>query len=129
MARSNYMVDRALILRSEVGETFGMEYRADDAEIGDWIPCRLRVPTHDTEEDAARYSSIPSHELHLLAYDLSGVRIKLQQSDLFRVYQRINDYWVAYPAPFRIVGAIQPKRRRTRLISYIVPVIAPEKHY
>lgn len=129
MARSNYLVDRVLIVRQENGKHRGARFKADDGEIGDWIPCRLRKPEGDVERTSHTYQIQPDFDLHIAAYDLAGVRIKLRQSDTLRVYQRINNYWVEYDKPFIIVGAIQPKRRRTRLISYIVPVsrgVAPE---
>jgi len=129
MARSHFFTDRALIIRQEVGETLGMKFKEQDVELGDWIPCRLREPSGDVDNEQGKYAIAPSHELHLNPYDLSGVRIKVRQSDTLRVYQRINDYWVEFETVFRIVGPIIPKRRRTRLVSYIIPLLAPEAEY
>jgi len=129
MSRSHFLTDRALIVHQEVGKTRGVNFKSSDVEIGDWIPCRLREPSGDVGNNNANYSIAPSHEILLNAYDLNGYRIRLHHADTLRIYQRINDYWVAFETPFRIVGAIVPKRRRTRLVSYIVPVLSAEIVY
>lgn len=129
MGRPHFFTDRALIVRAEVQETLGMRSKASDRELGDWIPCRLREPDGEADLVNARYELTPSHILHLDHKDISGQRVKLKQSDTLRVYQRIDGYWVEFKAPFRIVGSIQPKRRRTKLVSYTIPVQAPEIEY
>lgn len=129
MGRSHFFTDRALIVRSDVEETLGMRSKVADQEIGEWIPCRLREPDGDAEVQRSKYELNPSHIVHLAAFDVAGQAVKLKQSDTLRIYKRVNDYWVESDAPFRIVGAIQPKIRRTRLISYLVPVQGPVVEY
>lgn len=129
MGRSHFFTDRALIVRSEVEETLGAKHKAQDVELGDWIPCRLREPDGDSDVQRAKYELNPTHDLHLAVEDISGRRVRVRQEDTFRIYQRIEGYWVEFKQPFRIVGAIVPKRRRTRLVSYIIPVYAPEIEY
>ena len=132
MGRAHFFTDRALIVRADKGdpaESFGGQFKDGDVELGDWIPCRLREPEGDVDVENSRYELNPSHILHMDYRDVSGVRVRLRQSDTLRVYQRIEDYWVEFPQPFRIVGPIQPKRRRTRLVAYTIPVLSPEVEY
>lgn len=129
MGRHHFFTDRALVVRADVEETLGMRHKVSDTELGDWIPCRLREPDGDADIQRGKYELQPTHEIHLDVADVSGKRIRVRQGDTFRVYQRIEDYWVEFGKPFRIVGSIQPKRRRTRLVSYVIPVYAPEIEY
>ena len=129
MGRFHYYTDRALIVRAEIEDSFGIKTKARDIEIGDWIPCRLREPDGSADPLKARYELDPSHILHLNYQDNSGRRVRIKQSDTLRVYQRIEQYWVEFPTPFRIVGSVQPKRRRTRLVSYTIPVLGSEVEF
>ena len=129
MGRSHFFTDRALIVRSDTEVTLGVRSKAADFELGDWIPCRLREPDGDADVERGRYELAPSHILHLDFKDLTRTRVRVKQSDTFRIYQRIEDYWVDFGKPFRIVGSIQPKRRRAQLVSYLIPVYAPEIEY
>ena len=129
MGRNHFFTDRALIVRAQDEVTLGVHSKAGDVELGDWIPCRLREPDGDADIQRGKYELNPTHLLHMDYKDLSGIRVRLKQADTIRIYQRIEDYWVEFGQPFRIVGSIQPKRRRTRLVSYIVPVYAPEIEY
>lgn len=129
MGRSHFFTDRALIVRADIEETLGMRSKVSDREIGEWIPCRLREPDGDADVQRGKYELTPSHILHLAVFDLAGQAVKLRQSDTLRIYKRVNDYWVESNTPFRIAGSIQPKIRRTRLVSYLVPVQGTEIEY
>ena len=129
MGRNHFFTDRALIVRATTETSLGVHSKVEDVELGDWIPCRLREPSGDADVERGRYELNPSHILHLDYRDLTRTRVRLQQGDTFRIYQRIENYWVEFGKPFRIVGSIQPKRRRTRLVSYLIPVYAPEIEY
>lgn len=129
MARSHFFTDRAIVVRPQVEVSLGVRSTPVDTELGDWIPCRLREPDGDTDFLQGRHELQPSHVLHLDVKDIDGRRVQIKQSDTLRIYQRIDDYWVQFPQPFRIVGPIQPKRRRTRLVSYTVDLFAPEVEY
>lgn len=129
MGRAHFFTDRALVVRHENGVSFGAASERVEVEQGDWVPCRLREPSGDTDFENSRHELQPTHTLHFDVKDVAGRRVHLKQSDVLRIYQRIDDYWVEFGQPFRIIGAIQPKRRRTRLVSYTVDLYAPEVEY
>lgn len=129
MGRAHFFTDRAIIVRPQMEVSFGAASTPVDQEQGDWIPCRLREPAGDTEFFQARHELQPSHVLHFDVKDISGRRVHMKQSDTLRIYQRIDDYWVEFGEPFRIIGPIMPKRRRTRLVSYTADLYAPEVEY
>lgn len=129
MGRAHFFTDRAIVVRPEVEKSYGVKSAPTDVELGDWIPCRLREPSGETDFETSRHELQPTHTLHFDVKDISGRRVHMKQSDTLRIYQRVDDYWVEFGQPFRILGTIQPKRRRTRLVSYTADLYAPEVEY
>lgn len=129
MGRAHFFTDRAIVVRGQSEDSLGVKTKVADVEMGDWIPCRLREPDGDTDFERVRHDLQPTHVLHFDIRDVAGQRVSVSQSDTFRIYQRVDDVWVQFPEPFRIIGTIEPKRRRTRLVAYTVMLYAPKVEY
>lgn len=121
------MVDRARILRpdpdvnKQVVTRRGMKHQ----QWGDWIPARLR-PVRGTESrQSSMVKLVHNYELILHHHDESGNEVCITESDRLEIIPRRNlellDESDAIQE-FKIVGSIQEVRKRTKVVSYIVPV-------
>jgi hypothetical protein len=135
MGRTDYLIDRVKISRRVPTLNRGLVENDSDLDEGrvtvsDWIPARIRkiggaeVQTQETKVD------LPiSYELVMLAKDKNGNPIRPQQHDrfIFEYARSTKDLdlpqYMSSSQKFRILGSIKEVRKRSRIYSYVIPVI------
>lgn len=100
------------------------EYAEERLETSDWIPARLRLPAgvEETQQEVKVDLQI-QYELVLSATDVNGKQICPKQHDELVIKYRRDNELVDTSQNLRIVGTIEEVRKRSRLYSYIIPVI------
>lgn len=99
-------------------------YPEERNETSDWIPARLRLPAgvEETPMEVKVDLSI-QYELVLSAFDVNGKQVCPSQHDeLILKYRRDNEL-VDTSQRLRITGTIEEVRKRSRLYTYIIPVV------
>jgi len=141
MSRIHYMQDRARISRRIPTLNRGIvenlvqgvvidcpspheiqeEQRRD---ISDWIPARLRLAGGDEDSSSGVKTALPiQYELVLNAFDEKGAEVQPKQHDeLVVMYHRDGDL-TQVTSRLRITGTIQEIRKRSKLYSYVIPVV------
>lgn len=141
MGRTHYMQDRVKIARRIPTLNRGivenmvqgvvvdcpkpLEYEEEKRrEITDWIPARLRLPGGDEDDSSGVKTDLGiQYELVMYAWDENGQEIQPKQHDeLIIKYSRDGDL-ADVTARLRITGTIHEVRKRSKLYSFIMPVI------
>ena len=128
MARVHYLRDRVRISRKQATLNRGVVDNdlEDRKTITDPIPCRIRniAGAEETGEGMKKVTLPIGYELVLYNKDINGKEICPKQHDEFILEYARDDELVGTNVRLRIVGAIEEVRRRTRLETYIIPVVA-----
>ena len=93
-------------------------------ELTDWIPARMRLPSgEETNPLQVKVDLGVQYELVLHAFDVHGKQICPIQSDEFIIKYSRDSELMDVSSRLRIVGTIEEVRKRSKLFSYIVPVV------
>ncbi len=141
MSRVHWMKDRVKITRKISTLNRGIvenlnrgiieeqpdKYDAADperSEITDWIPARLRSPGgNEGQGEEVKVDLGIVYELVLYGWDEKGFEVCPKQHDeLIIKYARDGDL-VETTQRLRITGTIKETRKRSKLYSYVMPVV------
>lgn len=122
-----YLADRARILRIEIDENKRVvsSRNAKPLPTGDWIPARIR-PVSGRENRAEGMTKLEySHEIVLNHHDNSGNEVFVHEGDKLEIRACRNQVLEdeENTRVFKIAGAIRETRKRTRVVSYVIPAI------
>lgn len=93
-------------------------------EISDWIPARLRLPAGDEDDSSGVKTDLPvQYELVMYAFDVNGAEIHPKQHDELILQYKRDGELTGTTARLRITGTIREVRKRSRLFSFVMPVV------
>lgn len=93
-------------------------------EASDWIPARLRLPGGDENDTSGVKTDLAiQYELVLYAFDENGAEVHPKQHDELIIKYMRDGELVSATSRLRITGAIQEVRKRSKLYSYLIPVV------
>jgi len=99
-------------------------YPDERDEEGAWIPARLRLPAGTEDNPMEVKVDLPiQYELVLAAEDVNGRQIQPSQYDEFIIKYRRDNELVDTNQRLRITGTIEEVRKRSKLYTFIVPVV------
>lgn len=139
MSRLHWMQDRVKITRRIAKKERGIienvsrglvedqpeTYPEERDEKSDWIPARLRLPGGDESvtEMGAKVDLPIIYELVIYGWDENGEEVCPKQHDeLILKYKRDGEL-TETTSRLRITGTIREIRRRSKLYSYVMPVV------
>jgi hypothetical protein len=125
-----YLADRARILRMEIDENKRVvsSRNVKPLPTGDWIPARIR-PVSGREVRADGMTKLEySHEIVLNHHDASGNEVFVHEGDKLELRACRNQVLEDDSVVFKIAGAIRETRRRTRVVSYVIPAILESEY-
>jgi len=110
--------------RGIVEENPGQYPESERDDVSDWIPARLRLPSgEETTNLDVKVDLGVQYELVLHAFDVHGQQIcPIQSDELVIKYSRDSEL-MDVNSRLRIVGTIEEVRKRSKLFSYIIPVV------
>ena len=116
-------VDSGGIVSSNPSRTGGAIKKEEDFhEKSDWIQARLR-PVSGVEDGQEAMTKLNfSHELVLHTTDLSGNDVCPIESDEIEIRVDRNNHLSESISKFKITGAINEIRKRTKVQSYVLQV-------
>lgn len=139
MARVHYLQDRVKlrrrIKRFERGvvenvnrgivEENPQEYPDERDDASGWIPARIRGvdPSPETADLEVKVDLPILYELVMYAYDEHGKPVCPKQHDQVIIRYSRDNKLVETTAEARIVGTIEEVRKRSKLFSYVMPIV------
>lgn len=139
MGRVHYMQDRVKIMRRKptidkgivqnhnrgIVENVLVDYPDYRDAVSEWIPARLRIPSGDEEvsQSGAKVDLSMMYELVMYAWDENGDEIYPKQHDELIIKYKRDGSLVDTTTRLRITGTIQEVRKRSKVYSFIMPVV------
>jgi hypothetical protein len=118
------IVEERPLIHKETDPNDLESYEEERSEASAWIPARLRSPGGSESETAEVKVDLGiQYELVLYGWDEHGTEICPQQHDEFIVEYSRDGQYQGVNGRLRIVGTINEIRKRSRLYSYVMPVI------
>lgn len=129
--RFAYLADRARILRPQldINKQVVSRRNMEPQPVSDWINARIR-PVRGTEvPQEGMIKLVHSHEVVLHHHDESGNQVMVFEGDELELKaarnQELPDLSIK---KFTVTGSVREIRKRTKVVSYIVPVILETEH-
>ena len=120
-------IDRGIVQNYNRGivEDVLVDYPDSRDSVSDWIPARLRLPAGDEDvfDSGAKVDLPIVYELVMYAWDENGVEIYPKQHDELIIRYKRDGSLVDTTTRLRITGTIQEVRKRSKVYSFIMPVV------
>ena len=129
--RVAYLADRARVLRPdiEVNKQVVSRRNMQPQPVSDWIAARVKPVKGGEIREEGMVKLVHSHDIHLHHHDETGNEVMVFEGDELELKAARNqELGEVAINRFKIVGVVREIRKRTKVVSYIVPVALETEH-